>query len=97
MKTRLSNCGVSLAGKVLPVTGSATLSLLLGLLSQRLGRTMNPALTVCLGSSIVICDLKVQEVGMWLGKGWGGACYFAGAKSRFRKAVSERLRQARFG
>lgn len=71
MKTRLSNCGVSLAGKVLPVTGSATLSLLLGLLSRRLGRTMNPALTVCLGSSIVICDLKVQEVGMWLGKGWG--------------------------
>ena len=57
---------------------------------------MNRALTLCLGSSIVICDLKVQEVGIWLGKGWGGTCCFVGAKSRLRKAVSEKLRQARF-
>ena len=57
---------------------------------------MNRALTVCLGSSIVICDLKVQEVGVWLGLAGAGARSFVGAKNRLREAVSEKLRQARF-
>lgn len=45
---------------------------------------MNRALTVCLGSSIVICDLKVQEVGVW--PGLGGRCLlFCWSKEQTRR------------